>query len=91
MCFSRLAVNIDALHKCCIELNLDMSETIKNTNLAEPESKQKSKAWPIQTLKENIHYYMESGNLVFTEAYHLARGTCCGSACRHCPFEHVNV
>lgn len=23
---------------------------------------------------------------VFTAAYHLKRGACCGSGCRHCPF-----
>ena len=28
----------------------------------------------------------DTGYSVFTEAYHLARGTCCGSGCRHCPF-----
>ncbi len=27
-----------------------------------------------------------SGYSVFTRASHLARGACCGSACRHCPF-----
>lgn len=32
------------------------------------------------------HYYVENGNVVFTEAYHLERGTCCGSGCRHCPY-----
>jgi len=48
-------------------------------------------AWPISVLKEDIHYYMEDGFMVFTEAYHLARGRCCGNTCRHCPFEHINV
>lgn len=47
--------------------------------------------WPIPELEENLHYYMEDGLMVLTEAYHLARGRCCGNACRHCPFEHVNV
>lgn len=37
------------------------------------------------------NYYMENGYMVFTEAYHLARGYCCGNACRHCPYEHENV
>lgn len=23
---------------------------------------------------------------VFTAAFHLRRGECCGSGCRHCPF-----
>ncbi|NND83153.1 MAG: hypothetical protein HKN50_12060 [Gammaproteobacteria bacterium] len=50
-----------------------------------------SPAWPIAELQENLHFYMENGFMVFTEAYHLARGRCCGNACRHCPYEHINV
>ncbi len=33
----------------------------------------------------------ETGAIVFTEAFHLKRGKCCGSKCRHCPYEHINV
>jgi hypothetical protein len=36
-------------------------------------------------------YYLEGGLLVFTAAYHLKRGYCCGNACRHCPWNHTNV
>jgi hypothetical protein len=36
-------------------------------------------------------YYMENGLLVFTAAYHMKRGYCCGSGCRHCPYGHANV
>ncbi len=32
-------------------------------------------------------YYLEEGNMVFTAAYHLKRGSCCGSGCRHCPYD----
>ncbi|XP_021260612.1 uncharacterized protein C1orf53 homolog, partial [Numida meleagris] len=32
-----------------------------------------------------------TGYQVLTEAAHLRRGKCCGSACRHCPYEQVNV
>jgi hypothetical protein len=34
------------------------------------------------------HYYTDaqSGFLVFTELYHLARGLCCQNVCRHCPY-----
>jgi hypothetical protein len=32
-----------------------------------------------------------TGYLVFTERAHLERGSCCGSACRHCPYGHVAV
>lgn len=31
-------------------------------------------------------YYFEGGLMVFTAAYHLKRGYCCGSGCRHCPY-----
>jgi diphthamide synthase (EF-2-diphthine--ammonia ligase) len=32
-----------------------------------------------------------TGYLVMTKLNHLARGKCCGSGCRHCPYNHVNV
>ena len=31
-------------------------------------------------------YYLENGMFVFTAEYHLRRGICCNSGCRHCPF-----
>jgi hypothetical protein len=31
-------------------------------------------------------FYFEGPNLVFTAAYHLKRGSCCRSGCRHCPY-----
>ncbi|WP_027892227.1 DUF5522 domain-containing protein [Calidithermus chliarophilus] len=37
-------------------------------------------------LKEGEDYYLEGGLYVFTAAYHLKRGHCCGSKCRHCPY-----
>ena len=36
-------------------------------------------------------WYFENGLLVYTEAYHLKRGSCCGSGCRHCPYEPKHV
>lgn len=40
--------------------------------------------------KPNLHpedYYLsEEGYIVFTEKYHLKRGYCCKSGCRHCPY-----
>lgn len=35
--------------------------------------------------------YSENGFLVFTAAFHLKRGWCCGSGCRHCPYEPEHV
>lgn len=36
-------------------------------------------------------FYREGGAVVFTAAFHLRRGVCCGSECRHCPYGHANV
>jgi hypothetical protein len=36
-------------------------------------------------------YYIENGLVVFTERYHLKRGFCCGSGCRHCPYDRIAV
>lgn len=41
-------------------------------------------------LQENFHYYVQQGRYVFTELYHIQRGSCCGNGCRHCPYGHVN-
>ncbi|MFO0592476.1 MAG: DUF5522 domain-containing protein [Polyangiaceae bacterium] len=37
-------------------------------------------------LVEGIDYYLEDGKFVFTSTYHLKRGYCCNSKCRHCPY-----
>lgn len=31
-------------------------------------------------------YWNENGYRVFTEKYHLKRGYCCQSGCKHCPY-----
>lgn len=38
-------------------------------------------------LIEGVDYYREEDLLVFTSEYHRKRGECCGSGCRHCPYE----
>jgi len=40
---------------------------------------------------ESEDYYFEGPNLVFTAAYHLKRGACCGSGCRHCPYRGTEL
>ena len=32
-----------------------------------------------------------TGFAVKTAVHHLARGFCCGNACRHCPYDWTNV
>lgn len=40
-----------------------------------------------EVLQEGVDYYFdEKGLMVFTAAYHLKRGYCCGNDCRHCPY-----
>jgi hypothetical protein len=53
---------------------------IKN-NAADEESR------PSPALLSPEDFYMENGLMVFTAAYHLKRGYCCNSGCRHCPFQ----
>ena len=37
---------------------------------------------------KDVHYYLDGNKVVFTEAYYIQRGHCCGSGkgCRHCPY-----
>lgn len=39
-----------------------------------------------EDLIEGLHYYLENGFWVFTEQYHILRGHCCKSGCRHCAY-----
>lgn len=32
------------------------------------------------------YYYSPEGFIIFTEKYHLKRGYCCQSGCKHCPY-----
>jgi len=32
-------------------------------------------------------YYVEGGFTVMTAEYHIKRTYCCGSGCKHCPYE----
>ena len=45
-------------------------------------------------IEEGDFYWSENGYRVFTKQYHLKRGYCCESGCRHCPYtnktEHPN-
>jgi Family of unknown function (DUF5522)/Cysteine-rich CWC len=52
----------------------------------------KSLAFPRDSkeLEENVHYYIENGFFVFTELYHMLRGHCCRSGCRHCVYGYLN-
>jgi hypothetical protein len=48
-------------------------------------------AVPPKIVEGEDYYINDDGLVVFTEKYHLKRGHCCGSRCKHCPFGWVNV
>ena len=41
--------------------------------------------------EEPDYYFNEKGLITFTASYLLKRGSCCGSGCRHCPYDYENV
>jgi Family of unknown function (DUF5522) len=41
-------------------------------------------------LKEGEDYYYDGPYMVFTEQFHLKRGSCCNSGCRHCPYKSAS-
>jgi Family of unknown function (DUF5522) len=56
------------------------------TDETEPASTQtKNPTEPAKLAPEDFYY--EGPYLVFTTAYHLKRGYCCNSNCRHCPYK----
>jgi hypothetical protein len=50
-----------------------------------PPAKEKAETSDEQLPSEDFYY--EGPYLVFTAAYHLKRGYCCNSNCRHCPYK----
>ena len=46
---------------------------------------------PRPLVEGSDYYYNNKGLVVFTEAYHLQRGYCCGLSCQHCPYQYEAV
>ncbi|WP_353084437.1 DUF5522 domain-containing protein [Flavobacterium sp.] len=40
----------------------------------------------VKLIEGEDYYLAPEGYKVFTEKYHLKRGHCCRSGCRHCPY-----
>jgi hypothetical protein len=53
----------------------------------DPNRRSQEQARESEQLKEGEDYYFEGPYMVFTERYHLKRGVCCHSGCRHCPYK----
>ena len=45
-----------------------------------------SKKNTINQFDSDEYYMSKDGYIVFTKKYHLRRGYCCQSNCRHCPY-----
>ena len=41
----------------------------------------------MQQMQEGRDFYWEGRFMVFTSTYHRRRGYCCGTGCRHCPYD----
>jgi hypothetical protein len=66
---------------------MSMSEDEKSRSLVDCAAQGPDKSAPDQTqLVEGEDFYYENGFMVFSEKYLLARGYCCQSGCRHCPY-----
>jgi hypothetical protein len=64
-----------------------MSELPRANSANEPTSVESGAERKIEPAPlEAEDFYYENGLMVFTAAYHLKRGYCCNSGCRHCPF-----
>ncbi|UZO10926.1 uncharacterized protein OCT59_002504 [Rhizophagus irregularis] len=75
--------------------NNDNNENDSKTSNKNFESEDKPEWYEAHKLaiQNNQHFYIDpvTGYKVMTELYHKSRGRCCGSKCRHCPFNHENV
>ena len=70
---STLSINYPAMsNKDSIQA--DLSDNLPANNLKQP-------------LVEGEDYYIEDGLYVFTASFLRARGYCCQSGCRHCPYK----
>ena len=75
--------SLDCFCPACLVQVVDES-SVSSSAVIGPRENEK----PGKPLVEGEDYYVEGENLVFTEAYHLRRGYCCESGCRHCPYEY---
>jgi hypothetical protein len=101
-CKATIACLAENIEQCaCNQINLNNATTafLKRTDydclcnkcLKEVDElivKSKGYSFPVSRAEmiEGIHYYVENGYFIFTELYHVLRGKCCQSGCRHCAY-----
>ncbi|CAL1545447.1 unnamed protein product [Lymnaea stagnalis] len=86
-----------AAEKCSAPVNVSDSqlfsflENVNEKKLNETEKLIHKKH--VDALQKRLDTYKDpsTGYTVITRLQHLKRGSCCGNACRHCPFNHKAV
>ncbi|MEM9293383.1 MAG: DUF5522 domain-containing protein [Acidobacteriota bacterium] len=73
-----------------------MSSTPEEKNAEPGEGEEAKVPWhqihfEAQAAGDDTYIDPATGYQVYTEGFHRRRGSCCGSGCRHCPYDHVNV
>lgn len=66
----------------------DTAAAIPDSLEPEPELQ---RAWVLAEGLEPGDAYMEGPYMVFTAQFHLRRGYCCNSVCRHCPYREADA
>ncbi len=64
-----------------------MSDPRKQAESAGELPADSEKEWVVGEGLEPGDAYEEGPYVVFTAQYHLRRGSCCHSGCRHCPYQ----
>jgi Family of unknown function (DUF5522) len=70
-------------HRVNLRARRENRSTVHSTPCSTLYTMDKQKPSP---LIEGEHFYFENGYIVFTEKFLKARGYCCKSGCRHCPY-----
>jgi len=78
----------DCLCPVCLkrETVLKIKEYTQNLSSDEISANKVKDLSQTKKLIEDIDFYIEKDNYVFTAWYHLKRGYCCENGCRHCPY-----
>ena len=101
-CHKEICCNVNAIENCAcstIELSPQTRNFLGKTyfdclcnhcleELNRKVAKTAEFSFPIkkEDFIEGIHYYREGNMWVFTELYHILKGSCCGNGCRHCAY-----
>lgn len=96
--------NVDQCNCFSIELTAESGKFLKNTyfdclcnkcleSVNFKLENAKNYSFPTQKHEfiEGVHFYKDGNMWVFTELYHLLKGSCCGNGCRHCAYGYMKT